>query len=186
MVNLFGDPQQFLEIGKYAAVIIRVSRLVFLFPFTEASICRQIGEKGRKENVGRLTAQGKRKGTFVNLFQDLGELFLEIGKYEDKLLDELLNEHRRSLLFYECIYKWPNKAMARVEKVVRGATLMRLIRRTRLSTNCKRVASVCRSRFHGRRRLVATRANSYTNSPMNSTIDGDLIADGQRAIIEAS
>lgn len=120
------------------------------------------------------------------MFQDLGELFLEIGKYEDKLLDELLNEHRRSLLFYECIYKWPNKAMARVEKVVRGATLMRLIRRTRLSTNCKRVASVCRSRFHGRRRLVATRANSYTNSPMNSTIDGDLIVDGQRAIIEAS
>lgn len=95
---MFGDPRQFLEIGKYAAVIIRVSRLVFLFPFTEASICRQIGEKGRKENVGRLTAQGKRKGTFVNLFQDLGELFLEIGKYEDKLLDELLNEHRMSML----------------------------------------------------------------------------------------
>lgn len=66
-----------------------------------------------------MIAEGKRKGTFVNLFEDLRQLFLEIERYEDKPFNEVLNEHRRSLLFCECIYKCPNMAMARVEKVVR-------------------------------------------------------------------
>lgn len=53
----------------------------------------------RKHWTELVTAQGKGKGTFVNFVRtSRRELFLEIGKYEDKLFDELLNEHRRSLL----------------------------------------------------------------------------------------
>lgn len=119
--------QRFLEIGKYAAIIIRVSRLVvFLSPFTEASF-DESARKGtkRKHWTELVTAQGKGKGTFVNFVRtSRRELFLEIGKYEDKLFDELLNEHRRSLLRSTSVFTNGRTRLctARVEKVVRRAT----------------------------------------------------------------
>lgn len=65
--------------------------------------------------------------------------------------------------------------MARVEKVVPRA----------LDSMHSSVGQlVSRSRFHGRRRLVATTECAPT--PMNSAIDEDLTIDGQPAMIEAS
>lgn len=96
--------------------------------------------------------------------------------------------------FYERIYKRPNTAMhssrreSRPSRDVNALDSMhssvdRSSRSLYMSLAFSRSSETSRHR-----RSEHAYTNSYnTNSPMNSTIDdGDLVADGQRAIIEAS